>query len=290
MENSIVFDWSFYKNYKSYSKNSPQNSRPLLFRGIALFKESIIITCVGNKPYISILSKSGNELAYFETTNFVSPYGLCAGNNAIYITDIYLHCLLKYSPIGEFISCTGMKGGKVGEFNLPYGLIVANNGVVYVTDNRNNRIQTFTPDLELITSFGRDIFNKVSDVVSCVDGSIIVVDRSGRRLHRLSPDLYAVRTVQTKIVPAFIPTLFYPLFICLDAAENVLLSDRYSFCIQVFDSNLVHIGRFMHDCEPYMFEPKGAICDENGDIICLSDCGPFMRFFKTTEYIFKFFQ
>ena len=282
MAKSTVFERSLYSNYKSYSKNAPENSRPILYRDIAVYKENIMITCVGNKPCISILSKSGEELASFKFISYVSPYGICVGNNAIYITDIFLHCLLKYSPTGQFIACTGTRGKHVGEFNLPYGLIVASNGVVYVADNRNDRIQVFTHDLELITSFGSDIFNRVSDVVCCVDGSIIVVDHSGRRLHKLSPDLYAVRTIQTKITPTHIPTLYYPSFICLDAAENVLLSDRYSFCIQVYDSNLIHIGRFMHDCDPYQFEPKGVTCDGNGEIICLSDSGPYMRFFKAT--------
>ena len=44
---------------------------------------------------------------------------------------------------GQFVTVFGRKGGGAGEFRSPYGVAVGDCGVVYVCDDRNNRIQVF---------------------------------------------------------------------------------------------------------------------------------------------------
>ena len=44
---------------------------------------------------------------------------------------------------GQFVTSFGSKGGRPGEFNNPCGLAVDSNGVVYVCDFKNFRLQLF---------------------------------------------------------------------------------------------------------------------------------------------------
>ncbi|KAI6650733.1 NHL repeat containing protein [Oopsacas minuta] len=285
MTDRIVSKRLFSIRYKTSFLENLAKKRSILYRDITLSGDLIIIACVSIHGYISVISQYGKELYRIGTGSVRSPYGLCASFDFIYVTDIYFHTLGKYSLNGRLIARIGKQGGNNGEFDLPYGLTVDNTGnILYVTDNRNHRIQVFTSDLEFITSFGTNIFNRVSDVKSCVDGSIVVLDNSGRRLHKLSPDFYQVRTVHTHIPPVNLITLYYPLFFCVDTSDNIFISDRYSFCIQVFDSNLVHLSSFIGNVlsDKMKLDPKGIVCDDNGVIMCLSDSGPFIRIFKAS--------
>ena len=44
---------------------------------------------------------------------------------------------------GKLISSFGTKGSGPGQFDQPRGIAVDKNGVVYVSDSRNNRLQLF---------------------------------------------------------------------------------------------------------------------------------------------------
>ena len=277
-----IFRKKFVKEiYKigSFLGNS-SGQKSVLYRDVTLSGDTIILTCVTEVGYISVITKSGKELYRIGTKRIRSPHGLCATSVCVYVTDLFSHSVWKFSLEGELIARVGRRGKSPGEFNLPYGLAVDRTGIVYVTDNRNHRIQVFTPDLELITSFGRNTFHRPSDVQTCADGSLVVLDNSGRRIHKLSTDIYPVRTVDTNIatVSDSLKMLFFPLFFCLDPSENILISDRYSLCIRIFDSNLVYMTSFSGST--LEFDPKGIVCDENGNVICLSDSGPYLRTFK----------
>ena len=281
MANNKVRNKSINKVYKiaSFLGNSSVK-KLVLYRDITLSGDNIILSCVTDVSFISVITRAGKELYRIGTKLIKSPYGLCATSDCVYVTDLCTHSVLKFSLSGELIARVGRRGKNPGKFNLPYGLTVDRTGIVYVTDNRNHRVQVFTPDLELITSFGRNTFHRPSDVHSCVDGSLVVLDNSGGRLHKLNTDIYPVRTVDTDLtaVGASLKTLYFPLFFCLDPSENILISDRYSRCIQVFDPNLMYVTSVIGST--LEFDPKGIVCDENGDVICLSDSGPYLRTFK----------
>ena len=266
-------------NIASFLEDS-SDKKSVLYRDVTLSGDNIILACVTEVGYISVITRSGKELYRIGTKCIRSPYGLCATSDCVYCTELFTHSVWKFSLAGELIARVGRRGKSLGEFNLPYGLAVDRTGILYVTDNRNHRVQVFTPDLELITAFGRNTFHRPSDVQCCVDGSLVVLDNSGRRLHKLSTDVYPVRTVDTNLtaVSDSLKTLFFPLFFCLDPSENILISDRYSLCIEMFDSNLMHMTSFT--APTLEFDPKGIVCDENGDVICLSDSGPYLRTFK----------
>lgn len=65
----------------------------------------------------------------------------------IYITDGYGNSrVVKFDRHGRYVKAWGTKGSAPGQFNLPHAVAVDTNGLVYVADRNNNRIQIFDAD------------------------------------------------------------------------------------------------------------------------------------------------
>ena len=76
------------------------------------------------------------------------PCGICFSENKVYVTQAKSHCLNVYSVEGKFLQSVGEKGGKEIEFDTPCGIEVSVlKNLIYVCDNRNDRIQCLNLDL-----------------------------------------------------------------------------------------------------------------------------------------------
>ena len=95
------------------------------------------------------------------TRMFASPTG------DIYVSDGYRNARVhRFSGAGELISSWGTPGkGGPGEFHLPHSLWVDSDGLVYVCDRKNNRVQIFSPEGEFLTQWP----NLISVIDICMD-------------------------------------------------------------------------------------------------------------------------
>ena len=83
--------------------------------------------------------RSGNDSSHFNLPTDIA----FLKDNSFYITDGYKNArIVKYSSDGKFIKTWGVKGDKIGEFNLPHSIALTNNKI-YVADRENSRIQVF---------------------------------------------------------------------------------------------------------------------------------------------------
>ena len=70
-----------------------------------------------------------------------------AANGDFYVTDGYGNSrVVKFSKEGKFLKAWGKKGVGKGEFNTPHTVTVDKEGLVYVGDRENFRIQVFDAD------------------------------------------------------------------------------------------------------------------------------------------------
>ena len=78
-------------------------------------------------------------------TKFVGTADIAfAPNGHLYIADGYGNArILEYSPAGERLREWGKHGTGPGEFDTPHGITIDPQGVVYVADRENGRIQRF---------------------------------------------------------------------------------------------------------------------------------------------------
>ena len=93
---------------------------------------------------------------------------------------------LTYEYAGEW----GEAGSGEGQFNLPEGLAVAQDGTVYVTDTHNGRVQYFSAAGSFLglwdgTPPGR--FLNPMDIAVTSSGTVYVTDSCGYRVQYFSP-------------------------------------------------------------------------------------------------------
>ncbi len=77
----------------------------------------------------------------FPTNLAISPSG------DLYVSDGYGNARIhRFSADGELLFSWGEPGAGPGQFHVPHGIAVDENGKVYVADRENDRIQIFEPD------------------------------------------------------------------------------------------------------------------------------------------------
>jgi DNA-binding beta-propeller fold protein YncE len=69
---------------------------------------------------------------------------ICPRSGALYVSDGYGNSRVhKYAPDGRHLFSWGEPGTDPGEFNLPHNLTTDADGLVYVADRENHRVQIF---------------------------------------------------------------------------------------------------------------------------------------------------
>jgi hypothetical protein len=64
----------------------------------------------------------------------------------MYVTDGYGNARVhKFAPEGRLLLSWGQPGSGPGQFQLPHGIAVDQDGTVYVADRENSRVQLFSP-------------------------------------------------------------------------------------------------------------------------------------------------
>jgi DNA-binding beta-propeller fold protein YncE len=80
------------------------------------------------------------------------PFNRCthtaeSPDGCIYVSDGYGNARVhKYTSSGEYMFSWGRAGTGPGEFNLPHNIVCDQDGLVYVADRENHRIQVFDGD------------------------------------------------------------------------------------------------------------------------------------------------
>lgn len=109
---------------------------------------------------------------HYPTNLAISP------NGDLYVTDGYGNARIhRFSPEGRLVSSWGEPGSGPGQFHLPHGIAIDDEGTVYVADRENSRVQRL--DLE-----GR-FLDEWTDVARpcqvCVAGDQVFVAELGFR-------------------------------------------------------------------------------------------------------------
>lgn len=131
---------------------------------------------------------------------FNGPAGVAvdAERDVVYVVDTNNNRIVAFSREGTFLRAWGRRGSGPGEFEFidpegwgadqgpEGGVDVDPDGNVYVVDNRNRRIQTFTPDGAFRSMWGRRGFapgelQYPSGIAVSSDGRVFVVDNSTPR-------------------------------------------------------------------------------------------------------------
>jgi DNA-binding beta-propeller fold protein YncE len=77
-----------------------------------------------------------------------------SASGEMYVSDGYGNARVhKFAPDGRLLLSWGQPGRGPGQFHVPHGIAVDEQGLVYVADRENSRIQLFTPNGEYVAEW-----------------------------------------------------------------------------------------------------------------------------------------
>ncbi len=160
----------------------------------------------GLDPIIGIDAASGVVVASFGAGLFTWPHGIYVDrDDNIWVTDGRAaagrgHQVIKFDSQGEELMRLG-EAGTAGDgeyqFNGPTGVVVADDGSIFVADGHeaesNHRIVKFTPDGEFVMAWGGPgsgdgEFNVPHAIAMDSSGRIFVADRDNNRIQIFDQD------------------------------------------------------------------------------------------------------
>jgi tripartite motif-containing protein 2/3/tripartite motif-containing protein 71 len=117
--------------------------------GVACDKDGNIYVCNFGSNCIHVFNTQGVFLYTFSEKGsslrkLDHPHSICVARDFVYVTEWGdAHCVSVFSKKGKFITSFGRKGNKEGEFSYPTGIALDSDGVLYICDDSNKRVQLF---------------------------------------------------------------------------------------------------------------------------------------------------
>ena len=169
------------------------------------------------------------------------------------------HCILNYQLNGKFISKIGKYGKGELEFICPFGLTIdESNGNIYISDCDNNRIQILSQDFRFISQFGKDTLKYPRDIKLSKE-YMFVLDVSNPCLHLFNYNHILQKSIISRGNGM---QVINPFYFFIDQTDNILISDRGSNSINIFNKEfqLIHAISVSPN-------PMGITVDKRGRVI-----------------------
>lgn len=104
----------------------------------------------------------------------------------VWISEMGEHALLRVAPDGA-VTRLGGYGHALGQLSYPRGLAIGPDGLIYVADGLNHRVQIFAPDGAALRTLGG--FNLARDVAFDARGALYVADAGARKIRVFEGDV-----------------------------------------------------------------------------------------------------
>lgn len=156
--------------------------------GIAVDDQETIYVSASAPSSVCAYQRDGKVLRCFGT-DLKRPLGLALDKrrNVLYVVDVAgqgseEHRVMAYETSGKFLREVGFgRGSENGFFNFPTYVAVDADGLVYVADTLNFRIQVFNVDGEFVRSYGKNgdnpgDFSKLKGMAFDSFGNLYAVD------------------------------------------------------------------------------------------------------------------
>lgn len=132
------------------------------------------------------------RVAGWDATHFDKPTDIAfAADGGVYISDGYGNSrVAKFSSDGKFQFEWGRKGTGPGQFDLPHSVAVDKNGLVYVADRSNARIQVFDANGKFLKMWKSAELGRPWTIAAGSDNRLYIVD--GGDMKPVPPDRGAI--------------------------------------------------------------------------------------------------
>ena len=207
--------------------------------------------------------------------DFIKPKGIAidqqghliiVGNNQVFVLN----------SDGSIHKSWGEYGTEIGKFKFVTGVDVDENGIIYITDQNNNRIQMFDINGNFLNSYGVDQktpgYFYTPQGIAIVNDYVYVADGSNGRIQKFNQDgTFLLSWGELGSDPG---QFNYPNGIDGDSMGNIYVVEPTNHRIQKFDANGEFILSWGEDAEDEysLIKPMGIAIDHN-DNIFITDTG-----------------
>ena len=163
--------------------------------GIASLSDGNIAVSLLNMNCIAIHRPNGELVKEFGSDRLGRPSGLAVNNKEqLFVVEYHARRISVYSENGEFQYSFGSRGSQPGKFMCPEQICIGQDGLVYVSDRGNNRVQVFQQDGRFVLQFGKDVLNEPTGLALTKDGHIAL--ENSHKLSIFSPSGECVHEVK----------------------------------------------------------------------------------------------
>lgn len=154
--------------------------------------DELDLTPIPRPTVLRFDSETGALEASWGENQFAMPHGLTVDpENNVWLTDVALHQVYKFSPEGKLLMTLGERGVAGNDrhhFNRPTKVAVAKDGSFYVSDGyRNSRVAKFAADGRFLMEWGAKgsadgQFDVPHGIALDQQGRVYVADRTNARV------------------------------------------------------------------------------------------------------------
>lgn len=178
---------------------------------------------------------------------FSRPTGIAvdAAGTRVYVVDIggvgsEEHKVRVFdAQTGAHVLDIGKRGSAPGEFNLPRDVSIGSDGLLYVVDGGNFRVQVFQPDGKFLRVFGGigrqgGQFSRPKEVAIGPDGNVYVVDSAFGNFQIFNPEGQLLLSVGSRSERGGMAKYMLPAGIAIDGDGRVYMADQFFRKVDVY--------------------------------------------------------
>lgn len=140
---------------------------------------------------------------------------------------------------GQHLLDFGTRGTGPGEFNLPRDVTIGNDGLLYVVDGGNFRVQIFQPDGSFVRTFGAigrqgGQFSRPKEAATDAEGNVYIVDSAFGNFQIFTPEGELLLSVGSRSERDGLAKYMLPSGIALDGDGRVYIADQFFRKVDVY--------------------------------------------------------
>ena len=239
--------------------------------GVAIDENTGYIYVTEGTDRVSVFSETGKFLNTFSHQDMSALRGIALHRDNIYVTDAMINAVFHFKmeqQIRHVATFGSGKGSSDQQFNNPHGLTVSTDGDVFVADICNHRIKILDQSLRFKRHVTLPSTKEPLDVKLTRDEMYVLCNTSPCVLV-LSHAGEITRSLVTRGTGMQVDQAF---FFCLDAEQNLLISDYRANDVKIFSKDGTHlhtVGQKGHE-RGMLYCPDGIALTKDLSLVIVS--------------------